>query len=60
MDYTAAIVTVGNELLSGAVENSNASWLARELLDCGILTQLIITLPDEVPVIAWRLREVRQ
>ncbi len=59
MDYTAAIVTVGNELLSGAVENSNASWLARELLDCGILTQLIITLPDEVPVIAWRLREVR-
>ena len=27
----AAIVTVGNELLAGDVENTNGSWLAREL-----------------------------
>ncbi|MFQ6671982.1 MAG: competence/damage-inducible protein A [Candidatus Tectimicrobiota bacterium] len=58
MDTTAGIVTVGNELLSGAVENSNASWLARELLACGIVPKLILTLPDEVPAIARALREV--
>jgi len=51
-EKTAAIVTVGNELLSGLVENCNASWLARELLDCGILLKLILTLPDDVPTIS--------
>ncbi len=54
---TAAIVTVGNELLSGETENTNASWLARELIDCGIAPKLILTLPDEVSAIARGLRD---
>ena len=29
----AAIVTVGNELLAGDIENTNATWLAAELTD---------------------------
>lgn len=57
-EQTAAVITVGNELLSGAIENSNASWLARELLDCGVALKLILTLPDEVSTISKALRDV--
>jgi molybdenum cofactor synthesis domain-containing protein len=57
-EQTAAIVTVGNELLSGVIENSNASWLARELHECGIVLKLILTLPDEVSTISQALRDV--
>ena len=54
------IVTVGNELTSGDVENSNASWLARRLesLGCGVL--LVASLPDEVASIARFLRMHRE
>lgn len=55
-ERTAAVVTVGNELLSGAIENSNATWLARELVECGVGLKVILTLPDEVPTIASALR----
>lgn len=54
-ERTAAILTVGNELLSGAIENSNATWLARELVECGVGVKVILTLPDEVPTIAEAL-----
>ena len=31
----AAVVTIGNELVSGDVENTNGSWLARRLAELG-------------------------
>ena len=37
----AAIVTVGNELLAGDVENTNGSWLARRLAALGVEVGLI-------------------
>jgi molybdenum cofactor synthesis domain-containing protein len=49
---SAVIVTVGNELTSGDVENSNASWLARELEARGCAVRLSASLPDEVDAIA--------
>jgi molybdenum cofactor synthesis domain-containing protein len=54
---TAAIVTIGNELLSGDVENTNGSWLARRLEAVGADVRLIAVLPDEVKEIALFLRE---
>jgi molybdenum cofactor synthesis domain-containing protein len=54
---TAAIVTIGNELLSGDVENTNGSWLARRLEAVGAEVRLIAVLPDEVEEIAPFLRE---
>ena len=41
------ILTVGNELTSGDVENSNASWLARSLEALGCSVRLVASLPDE-------------
>jgi molybdenum cofactor synthesis domain-containing protein len=53
----AAILTIGNELLSGDVENTNGSWLARRLEAAGASVRLIAVLPDEIDEIAMSLRE---
>jgi molybdenum cofactor synthesis domain-containing protein len=52
-----AIVTIGNELVSGDVENTNGSWLARRLAELGIEVVLIAVLPDEVGQIGAFVRE---
>ncbi|HEY3541502.1 MAG TPA: molybdopterin-binding protein, partial [Gaiellaceae bacterium] len=53
---TAAIVTIGNELVSGDVPNTNASWLAKRLAPLGVETRLLAAIPDELDVIAELLR----
>jgi molybdenum cofactor synthesis domain-containing protein len=54
---SAAILTIGNELLAGDVVNTNGSWLARRLEAAGVDVRLIAVLPDEVEEIAPFLRE---
>jgi molybdenum cofactor synthesis domain-containing protein len=54
---TAAIVTVGNELLSGDVENTNGSWLARRLAELGVEVTLIAVVADEIERVASFVRE---
>ena len=49
---SAVILTVGNELTSGDVENSNASWLARSLEARGWRVRLVAAVPDDVDEIA--------
>jgi nicotinamide-nucleotide amidase len=51
-------VTIGNEIVSGDVENTNASWLARRLERLGIVVRLVAAVPDEVDVIARLVRRV--
>jgi molybdenum cofactor synthesis domain-containing protein len=53
---TAAIVTIGNELLSGDVANTNGSWLARRLEAVGVAVRLVAVLPDEIETVAAFLR----
>jgi molybdenum cofactor synthesis domain-containing protein len=53
---TAAIVTIGSELVSGDVVDTNAVWLARRLERAGMHVQLIATLPDDVERIASFVR----
>ena len=54
---TAAIVTIGNEVVSGDTVNTNGSWLARRLEQLGVAVQLIAAVPDEIPRIAAVVRE---
>jgi molybdenum cofactor synthesis domain-containing protein len=49
---TAAILTIGNELVSGDVPNSNGSWLSRRLAPLGVSVRLIAAVPDEIDAIA--------
>ncbi|MFZ0340951.1 MAG: molybdopterin-binding protein [Gaiellaceae bacterium] len=53
---TASILTIGNELLSGDVPNTNASWIARRLARLGVDVRLVAVLPDEVDAIAEFVR----
>jgi molybdenum cofactor synthesis domain-containing protein len=54
---TAAIFTIGNELVSGDVANTNATWLARRLEHLGLRVHLIAAVPDDVDWVAPFLRE---
>lgn len=48
----ATILTIGNELVSGDVANTNAAWLARRLAALGVAVRLVASLPDEVEAVA--------
>jgi molybdenum cofactor synthesis domain-containing protein len=54
---TAAILTIGNEIVSGDTENTNASWLSRRLAVLGVTVRLIAAVPDEIDEIAQFIRE---
>ena len=43
----AAILTIGNEIVSGDTENTNASWLSRRLEELGVKVVLTAAVPDE-------------
>ena len=49
---TAVLLTVGNEIVSGDVENTNASWLARRLAALGVSVRLIACVRDEIEEVA--------
>lgn len=42
----AAILTIGNEIVSGDVPNSNASWIAKQLEPLGVKVVLTAAVPD--------------
>jgi nicotinamide-nucleotide amidase len=52
----AAIVTIGNEILSGDVPNTNASWLAQRLERLGLAVELMAAVPDEIERVAAFVR----
>jgi molybdenum cofactor synthesis domain-containing protein len=49
---TAVVLTVGNEIVCGDVENTNASWLARRLGELGMEVTLLAAVRDDVGEIA--------
>ena len=53
---TAVVLTVGNEIVSGDVENTNASWLARRLAELGLEVKLLAAVRDSVEEVAEFLR----
>jgi molybdenum cofactor synthesis domain-containing protein len=55
---TAAIVIVGNEILSGKIEDENARFLVAELRALGVSLGRITVVPDEVEVIAEAVRDL--
>ena len=53
---TACVLTIGNELVSGDVPNTNAAWLAKRLAPLGVETRLVAAVPDEIDAIAEFIR----
>ena len=58
-DLLAAIIVIGNEILSGKVIDTNAPFLTRELRAIGVTLKRILTIPDEVDEIAEAVKEFR-
>lgn len=52
-----ALLTVGDELLSGETENTNATWLARQLSERGVALKRIAVVPDDLSVIETHVSE---
>lgn len=55
-ECTCALIVVGNEILSGKVQDSNAYFAARELREAGAALRRISVIPDELDAIAEEVR----
>ncbi len=55
-ECTCALIVVGNEILSGKVQDSNACFAARELRQAGAALRRISVIPDELDAIAEEVR----
>ncbi len=56
-DTTAALIVIGNEILSGKVVDTNSAFLAQQLRALGVSLRRIVVIPDEIDVIATAVRE---
>ena len=54
---TAAVVVIGNEILTGKSEDRNASFLIGELYGLGVALRRVVIIPDDVEEIARAVRE---
>jgi len=54
---TASILTIGNELVSGDVPNTNASWLAKRLAPLGVSVRMLAAVSDDIEQIAEFVRD---
>ncbi|GAB5387668.1 MAG: molybdopterin-binding protein [Alphaproteobacteria bacterium] len=53
---TAAIISIGDEILSGRTLDSNSNWLAQQLTDAGIDLKQVRQIGDEEPLIIEAIR----
>ncbi len=54
---SSAVLTIGNEIVSGDVVNTNGSWLAQRLEARGLTVRLVAAVPDEIDLIVQLVRE---
>lgn len=55
---TAAILVIGDEILSGKVEDQNAHLLIGELRELGVALRRILIIPDDIATVAAAVREL--
>jgi molybdenum cofactor synthesis domain-containing protein len=56
MSKTAAVIVIGNEILSGKTRDENSPYLARELRSLGVDVRKISVIPDELNLISDEVR----
>ena len=56
---SAAILTIGNEVVTGDVANTNATWLAQRLETLGVKVAVTAAVPDETAAIGDFVRRER-
>jgi molybdenum cofactor synthesis domain-containing protein len=58
--YTACVLIIGNEILSGRVQDENIAFLAKGLNEAGIRLKQVRVIPDDVDTIVGTVNEVRR
>jgi len=58
--YTACILIIGNEILSGRVQDENVAFLAKGLNEVGIRLKEVRVIPDDTDTIVGTVNEVRR
>jgi nicotinamide-nucleotide amidase len=56
----AALLTIGNEVVSGDIVNTNAAWLAQRLESLGVRVAIAASVPDEIGTVAEFVNRERQ
>jgi molybdenum cofactor synthesis domain-containing protein len=57
MSKSAAIIVIGNEILSAKTRDENSPYLTRELRELGVDVRKISVIPDELHLISREVRE---
>ncbi len=57
---SAALLVIGNEILSGKVTDINSPFLAQELRTLGVDLERILTIPDEIQLIADEVKAMSE
>lgn len=58
-NLTAALVIIGNEILSGRTQDTNTSWIATKLSEKGIKLTEVRVVPDVEEAIIFAINELR-
>ena len=58
--YTACVLIIGNEILSGRVQDENVAFLAKGLNEIGIRLKEVRVIPDATDTIVSTVNEVRR
>ena len=60
MGKTAAALIIGNELLSGKIQEQNLAFLGKELFNLGVRLSRVVMCLDDIDTIASDLNLLRQ
>ena len=57
---TAAIIVIGNEILSGRTQDKNINYIAKKLFVNGISLEFVCVIPDNKKIIIKNIRSLKQ
>jgi len=57
--YRAALVVIGNEILTGRTQDTNTSWIAENMMDMGVSLHQVRVVPDIEEEIIRAVNELR-
>jgi len=57
MDISATVICIGNEILLGHINNTNAQYISQYLTNIGIKTSLHVSIPDDHQIISSSIRK---
>jgi len=58
--YTAALIIIGDEILSGRTHDSNTPWIAENLNEIGVRLYEVRVIPDDRQKIIKTVNEMRK